>query len=560
MLKSLSTNQEQSKNGCSEPKRKKSLTKYDRNIITFLSENKTDFDSFYHFFIENKVFNVSFLGTKIKHHYYNELVKFYFSLFPTYEWAKSFSEHVYCYKHNIDEEPETDYVNIKLGYKNKSRNDIVIDFSKDPLDVINQLKEKYSDKWERALESKDFYHSLDGDSLPEKIYLLSNHKPKCPICEKDTKWKAGHGYTNYCSIQCANVGDAKNKTKSFQDNFFKNKLINWLDSKNLSLLSNYKSMRDVHLLKCNKCKFEFKNNFLNDTRCIKCEPYLSGTSSAELEILNFVKSLIDKDVINKYRINNKEIDIYIPELQIGIEYNGIYWHSSKFKEHNYHLMKTELSEEHGIQLIHIYSDVWENKKEIIKSILKSKLNTQSNKIYARNCEVRHANSKESNKFLEENHIQGKDNAGIRYGLYHNDILVALMTFKRSHRSKGRYMELKRFTSLLNLTVVGGFSKLLKYASDELKEDIVTFADRSFTSLNNVYTKNGFELVGTIKPNYKYLVNGILESREKFQKHKLNEILSEFDSELSEKENMNRNGFYEVYDSGNFKYIYKNIKI
>lgn len=39
--------------------------------------------------------------------------------------------------------------------------------------------------------------------------------------------------------------------------------------------------------------------------------------------------------------NGKEIDIFIPSLNAGVEYNGNYWHSTAIKEDkNYHLLKT----------------------------------------------------------------------------------------------------------------------------------------------------------------------------------------------------------------------------
>ena len=75
----------------------------------------------------------------------------------------------------------------------------------------------------------------------------------------------------------------------------------------------------------------------------------------------------------------------MPDYKFGIEFDGLYWHSNIYKDNDYHLNKTELCEKENIQLLHIFEDEWVNKKEIVKSIIKSKLNIFENKIFARKC-------------------------------------------------------------------------------------------------------------------------------------------------------------------------------
>ncbi|MBR4316364.1 MAG: hypothetical protein IKP65_05310 [Alphaproteobacteria bacterium] len=72
--------------------------------------------------------------------------------------------------------------------------------------------------------------------------------------------------------------------------------------------------------------------------------------------MDFIKSIYPYDIIenDKTMIKPYELDIYIPEKQVAIEFDGIYWHNEENKPKNYHLMKTELCEEKGIHLIHIF--------------------------------------------------------------------------------------------------------------------------------------------------------------------------------------------------------------
>ena len=90
-------------------------------------------------------------------------------------------------------------------------------------------------------------------------------------------------------------------------------------------------------------------------------------------MFEFIKTLCN-DAVQRERniISPYELDIYIPSKRIAVEYNGLAWHSEKFKGNGtktYHLMKTNLCKENGIKLIHFFEDEWLEKKEIVKSVL-----------------------------------------------------------------------------------------------------------------------------------------------------------------------------------------------
>jgi len=159
------------------------------------------------------------------------------------------------------------------------------------------------------------------------------------------------------------------------------------------------------------------------------------------------------------------------------------------------------------------------------------------------------------EFLKANHIQGYVNSSKSIGLQYDNRLVAVMTFSSSRFDKSIEWELMRFCVETGVSVVGGASKLFKYFLDHNTGSIVSYADRSF-SQGNLYNKLGFIFKENTKPGYKYLVNGNLESRLKFQKHKLKNILPKFNELLTERENMNLNGFYRIYDAGHQKWLYE----
>jgi len=290
---------------------------------------------------------------------------------------------------------------------------------------------------------------------------------------------------------------------------------------------------------------------INNYGCKKCT---NSTSIIEMEVIDFIKS-IDLNFIKNDRsvLGGKELDIYIPSKKIGIEINGLYWHSEIYKDKKYHLNKTKLCESKGIQLIHLFEDEWVYKKEIVKSRLKNLLGLSKNRIYGRNTIVKLIDSKTSKIFLDNNHIQGNVNSKIKLGLYYDDELISLMTFGKRKIFGNSEWELIRFCNKLDTTVIGGASKLFKYFVKTYKpKSIISYADRRWSS-GNLYKNLGFEFKHASLPNYT-LFNDVLKIREnrfKYQKHKL--LKMGYDSNLTENEITQKLGLYRIYDSGNLKY-------
>jgi hypothetical protein len=298
-------------------------------------------------------------------------------------------------------------------------------------------------------------------------------------------------------------------------------------------------------------------------------PFLFNKKYTQSTIYNLFNNALLND---RQFIKPLEIDILSHENKLAIEYNGLMFHSygvSKYSMFNnseqenskYHLNKTELVEEKGYQLFHIFENEWleDNKKEIWKSMINSKLGL-TERIYARKCIIKEVTNSVVREFLIMNHIQGNVNSSINYGLYYEDELVSLMTFGHARFSKKYEYELLRFCNKINTTVVGGFSKILKHFERvHTPKSLVSYANRRW-STGKVYEVNGFEFSHNSIPNYFYFKedSNILESRNKFQKHKLKNILESFDETLSEKDNMFLNGYRRIYDCGNIVY-YKEYK-
>ena len=333
----------------------------------------------------------------------------------------------------------------------------------------------------------------------------------------------------------------------------------------LNILNNENGCYSVNCDICNNVS-DFNNNELNYRFkneipiCKICADIKNNVSYPENEIINFIESLnIYTDKNNRKILNGKELDIYIPSHNIAIEYNGLYWHSEIYKDDNYHLNKTELCENEGIKLIHIFEDEWLHKKDITKSRLSNILGLSKIKIFGRKCVVKEVSSKNSREFLELNHIQGNVNSSIKLGLYYDDELVSLMTFGGLRKSMGSnhkegVYELLRFCNKLNSSVIGGADKLLKhFIKTHNPKEIISYADRRW-SQGDLYEKLGFSKSNISKPNYFYINNTKRENRFTYRKDVL--VKQGYSNDKTEHEIMLERGIYRVYDCGNLKYIKK----
>jgi hypothetical protein len=264
---------------------------------------------------------------------------------------------------------------------------------------------------------------------------------------------------------------------------------------------------------------------------------------------------------NRSIISPLELDIYIPEYNLAIECNGSIWHSDRYgkKDRNYHRNKTDFCIARGIHLVHIWDHVWSTHCDLVKSRLLSLLK-KTNTIYARKCVFAEVNIADTRVFLDKNHLQGYTNAKYRYGLYYNNDLVSLMTIGKPRFSLHDEYELVRYASLLNITVVGGASKLLAQFVNHINPlTIISYSDRSWNR-GALYSMLGFTLYGKSEPSYQYTTNyHIFENRIKYQKHKLPNLLETFDVNLTEWENMQNNGYDRIWDCGTDVYKWINSK-
>lgn len=349
-----------------------------------------------------------------------------------------------------------------------------------------------------------------------------------------------------------------------------NKLTPIFDNLNVELIDDYTGSKNRLSYKCKRCNYLFTTKYYKSypPECPKCNNH-ANTSKSEREIRDYLIEL-KCQVEERIKIGNSrlEMDLYLPEYKIGIEFNGLRWHSelSGKKSRQYHLNKTKIAEKEKIHFIQIFEDEWIMKKDILKSKIKNLIGKSDIKIYARQCKIKSISSKEARNFYDRTHLQGFIGAKFHIGCYYQDKLVSAMSFGSQRINLGTskdnknnaVLELYRYSSELFYNVVGAFSKMLKWSILKYNiKNIITYADRRYSSsLNNVYVHSGFIKVKETSPNYFYICKGIRENRFIYRKDQLhNKIPDIYNPILSEWENMKLAGIDRIWDCGAIKYEY-----
>lgn len=277
-----------------------------------------------------------------------------------------------------------------------------------------------------------------------------------------------------------------------------------------------------------------------------------SSSLPERELLSWLEPY---SPIHKYKYNNrKEIDIYLPEFNLGIEYCGLYWHRESFRGKSLHVEKMRECKSLNITLLTIFDYEWELHKDIVKSVILSKINKAKRTVFGRKCDVRVLSNKECFSFFNNNHLQGAPpSILLGVGLTYEDEIIAALSFGKHHRQNNIYL-LNRLAFLQNVKIIGGSSKMFKFAVTKLKElgisEVTTYSDNRWSS-GNVYNKMGFVLDKELPIDYFYVKSKKIYSKQSLKKTNAEKLTdeTEYDLRLAQ-------GYDRVWDCGKKRWIFK----
>lgn len=389
-----------------------------------------------------------------------------------------------------------------------------------------------------------------------KVEYINNHTKVCIICpEHGEFWQRPMDHFN--GLACSICGGSNRKTN---EDFIINACEIHKDKYDYSKTVYVNAKTPVLIICPEHGEFQQTPDIhLRGSGCPHCKPKYSKD---EKEICEFLKEhgiTVNENIRDK---DFKEIDILCSDFNIGIEYDGITWHSEKYNgDKNYHIHKTELCKQHGIKLLHIFEDEWFEHKDIVLEKLKHvfHINDGKIKIGARKTCIKGISKFEAKKFLNQYHLQGFVTSTIYYGAFLNDgTLIGVMSFKKDGLKTNAW-ELTRFATDYHYITPGLGSKIFKAFVNEYNPlEVKSFADRRWTlnENNNLYTKIGFTLDKILPPDYRYVVGRKRVHKFNFRKQTLHRKYG-FSLTMTEKQMCHELGLYRIWDCGLYKYVWKN---
>jgi hypothetical protein len=407
------------------------------------------------------------------------------------------------------------YLCRKCGMKLKDENNIEKYGVKSPM----QRKEIVEKKRETCLEKYGFDHPCKSELVKNKIFdtNLEKYGVQYVVQNKDIRIKINNTnlqkYGNKSSLQ---GDDIKEKIKItmfkkygcvFYFDFDRQKYINEIKRKKIQNIKNkYPNILNIisgvtYTVKCdNECEHDFEidsHNFYQRIRyntiiCTICNPIDKLNSGKEIEFIKFISDNYSGKIIKNSRIlDGKEIDVFLPELNIGFEFNGLYWHSEEFKENNYHKDKVDLANTKGIKLFHVYEDDWTYKKDIMKNdilrLLKP-INKEKINIFETDEEL-------SNLYISNNNLYDYEKSNLNICVTNSDNeIINLMSLKKW---KDKYQ-------ILRLTGDDYFDDIFKYLIENYKPKTIIGSINKDWDLYNFYERNNFIIESETEPTFNYI--------------------------------------------------------
>lgn len=393
-----------------------------------------------------------------------------------------------CAQTNIETKEKLKHTNLeKLGVeypllseicKNKAKQTNLINYGVENVSCSQLIKDKKRDK---SVERYGTNVVLQSSIIKEQIrqtnllkYGCDNPQKNLIIRNKTIKTRKKQTFDKY-----KHSSKFENVVFLFDfETFLSNKVLNFL---------------------CKTCNNEFFGKIRQGYPpiCRHCFPKNVSKSKYEDDICNFIKIFYNGLIETNIKIlDGKEIDIFIPELKIGFEFNGIYWHSeiNGNKYPNYHLEKSQIAYKYGIKLFHIYEDYWNNYEDIIKSQIKAIL--KFNKIIQKteNYIIKPIKFQSAINFLEKNAFN-YINPDVSIGLYFKNKLVSILILNDELEIQFHnkiFIEFENSEQLLFEFLIKNYNYTALFGYQQI--------DYNNTN-NNVFTTLQFKLIEILPPTY-----------------------------------------------------------
>lgn len=236
-----------------------------------------------------------------------------------------------------------------------------------------------------------------------------------------------------------------------------------------------------------------------------CKDCSTSVSNGESELANFIKKHVPNVLTNTRSVlpGSYELDIYVPDLQIAFEYNGLYWHSEKQgKDKTYHHSKWKMCKDLGIRLISIWENQWINKncatRQFVESCLMDALSLSTNSPYVVDeLVVLEVNKSKNSNFLNTHIPSQKNYSDIHLSCEYRGKVIGVSNWSLL----GSDLNILDFVAVTNKSQV--LRQMIIYMNKRFPDRSIFHEDDHLLSESVFYENFGFKFVKELPPKYLY---------------------------------------------------------
>ena len=447
------------------------------------------------------------------------------------------------------------------------------------MNQVDSLKTEYKYHWDTYIN----YHTPMKIECPKHGIFkqsISNHLfgQRCPICKNS---KGEHVISDYLKKSNINFIPQKLFDDCINPNTgYKLKFDFFIPDKNI-LIEYDGELHYISVEWFGGDKTLENHRYLDNIKNKYCSENNINLLRISYKDIKNINNILDKYLNNTNELNIQKIKIFLDSLDIKYIYNNDIFYIDDYKleiryvdsnkhknynssQNNFFKNISQHNESIGIRTIWIKD--WEmskndnrydfnisnNEKDyrkwnVLKSYIKNATNRITNRIYARDCEIKVISNKDLRPFLEKNCFYGYRSSSLNLGLFlkkdKNNLkkgeLVMCYTFGHPYFGKNKYdIEILRVSTLLDSQVIGGSSKLLKHFLNNYQSlsingkyistnTIVFYVDADHNTGNSL-TKLGFEYKEWTRAGFMNInsLTGNVTHRQPMEHKKIMELMKE----------------------------------
>jgi len=384
----------------------------------------------------------------------------------------------------------------------------------------------------------------------ERIYCIVNSIDTVPVCKYCGGEVRFDGMSNGYSASCPACG--VDKCRERKGHMTKPQILACIDTTKYEIVNFPIKSGDYLVIKCKRCGYVSKwwtgNGFLqaltHKDLCKNCEVF---DSEAEHEVAEFIRNECGYDVLRNDRsvISPQELDVFVPDRKVAIEFDGFYYHSDDRIGRGYHLFKTNRCNDIGVSLIHVFESEWVSRRDSVKREISLALGhaieyTRCD-CKSRIAEIQQYEYDELARSASVGMLVTDDNCKY-YGLfYENELVAGMVAFNRYRHEYDVSGVCVKIGWDIDETA-GNMLRLFEGSSNMTR--IRLFVDRRFPT--HSFVKGlGYDFA------YNTKTRGWWFSC-KDHRHRFNMTYDDGTQEMSEK--MTSNGYKRIFDCGNAVFI------